>query len=198
MPDKVFFPLAALLAGLLIFLALDPFSERIPYGPMSAAGVNVHDMTVEGINLHRFTFGKKGELKVKKDDGVESLLITLKSEEDYDYPLMGTYLPLDADVEYALQGRRVRITVTARWTGQFPASQFLANYSVGSRGESGWIKFDLTPEFQDHSFEYEVPYSNRGLGMDFLAIKPVVPNKERTVEIQKIHFRSLTEPRPRE
>lgn len=197
MPDQIFFPVSALLALLLVVLALDPFTKRVPTGPVSAADRTVHNMTLSGQDLYRFTLGNVGELAIEGKKDQETLSITLQADEAYDNPRYGTFIAFDESVEFAYQGRRIRVTVTARSAGQFPASQFQANYSVGSRGESGWNTFDLTNEFKDYSFEYEVPYANRGLGLDYLAVRPVVPEKERTVEISKLHIKSLTPPRPK-
>ena len=197
MPDQVFFPVAALLACLLVTLALDPFTKRVPSGPVSAADRKVHNMTLKGEDLYRFTLGNVGELNIDGEKNEETVKITLQASDAYDNPRYGTFIAFDESVEFAYQGRRIRITVTARSAGQFPASQFQANYSVGSRGESGWKTFELTNEFQEYAFEYEVPYANRGLGMDYLAVRPVVPEKERTVEIKQLHIKSLTPPRPK-
>ncbi len=189
--DRWFYALSALLAGGLIFLALEPFTDHKPSGPMSAAGADALNLTIDGDNLYRFQAGKVGEIALNEETDGVMLRISLEAREAYDTPLYGPHLPLDADIERNYEGRPARITITARSNDQFQASAFEANYTTGSKGESGRISFKLSRDWQDYSFEFDVPRADSGLGNDFIAIRPVVPEKHRTMDVKAIHLKSL-------
>jgi hypothetical protein len=69
--------------------------------------------------------------------------------------------------------------------------QMQANYSPGRVGDSGWQVFDLQPGFQDYSFEYNVPLSEGDQGVDYFAVRPVVPDKSRALIVEQVTFKRL-------
>ena len=187
--------MAFLLAAAMVFLALEPFVDRKPSGPFSAAGRNVQDLTVEGEDLFRFVAGNVGVLNLTEqgDETPHTLLhVFLEQREAYDTPLYGPHLILDSDIERNFENRRIRISITARAASEWGASEMEANYSSGRYGESGWERFKITPAFETYSFEYEVPATDANIGYDYLAVRPVVPEKQRALEIRSINFKTLS------
>ena len=91
-----------------------------------------------------------------------------------------------ADVENVLSGRRIRVTVTAKPMVESGASEITLNYSTGREGESGWITRGLMPDYSEVSFDYQVPQRGEDLGVDYLAIRPVVPEKTRGIVVRRI------------
>ena len=70
MSDKLFFPLAFLLAAAFVLVALNPWADRPPSGPVSGGGRNAEDITIAGAELHRFVAGDLGRLDISPpDDG---------------------------------------------------------------------------------------------------------------------------------
>ena len=90
-------------------------------------------------------------------------------------------------------GRPVRVTVTARAADKYGASEMQLHYWAGSGEGSGWQTFNLTRTFQDYSFIYEPPARNPGTepAYDYLAIRPVVPEKERAVFVSSITLQRM-------
>ncbi len=191
MPDTLFFPAAALLAGLLVFLALEPFADRPPSGPISAGAGNAEDITVQSEQLHRFLPGEVGGITFQTaDDGQTTIRLSRLAEYIYEDPRKGTHLVIAEDLEYAFENRPIEITIEARSTGEVPATDFEANYLARPGEESGWRTFTLTREFAPYSFEYSPPRRGETLGYDFLGVRPVVPEKRRTMEIRSIRLRA--------
>jgi hypothetical protein len=190
MRDRLFFPAAAALAGVFIFMALNPLAERLPTGPVSGGGRNVMDLKVEGDELHRFVAGNyNGIAFAHAADGQPPLLrITRKAGEDYQDPRSGAHLILAEDLEYAYEKRKIEIQIEARSAGDFPASQFEADYFAKAEFETGWQKFNLTPEFKTYSFTFDAPARGETEGYDYLGIRPIAPDKQRTMEIRSVHF----------
>lgn len=201
MSDRMFFSLIALLAVGMVVVAINPFADRKPSGPVSSAGRNALDLVIKGDELYRFVAGNVGALTlVEPGEGrPETLLhVYLERREAYDTPLYGPHLVLDADLERNYEGRRIRVTVTARPAPDWSASEMEVNYSTGRSGESGWERFALSPEFRDYSFEYDVPHADSEMGYDYLAIRPVAPDKQRAVAVAAIRIEGLGAKRSRE
>jgi len=55
------------------------------------------------------------------------------------------------------EGRRVRVTISARSGSEGAPIPFAAAYSAGPKGNSNWIVFVPEKEFTDHSFSFVVP-----------------------------------------
>ncbi len=197
MRDRLFFPAAAALAGMFVFMALNPLAERLPTGPVSGGGRNVMDLTVQGEELHRFVAGNYNGVAFIRAAATQPALlqVTRKAGEDYQDPRSGAHLVLAEDLEYAYEKRTIQIDIEARAAGAFPASQFEADYFAKAEFETGWQKFDLTPEFKTYSFTFEAPTRGESEGYDYVGVRPVAPDKQRTMEIRSVRFLGVGEKR---
>ena len=193
MSDKLFFSLAFILAVAFVFLALNPLAERPPSGPVSGGGRDATDITVGGPELHRFVAGNLGRLEIAPpDDGGPPVVhISRLAEQTYEDPRSGPHLILAEDVEYALESRDVEVIVEARSTGAFSASQFQVDYFAKPGAESGWKTFDLTPKFATYSLPFKTPPRGDVQGYDYLGIRPVAPDKRRTMEVRSVRIHAL-------
>jgi len=193
MRDRYFFPLAAALAAAFVLTALQPFVDRLPTGPCSAGGRNAEDVTCAGKELHRFVPGSFDGITyiTPPDGGAPFLRITRLADEAYEDPRSGPNLALAEDLEYAFESRLVEVVIEARSVGDFAASQFEADYFAKSEGESGWKRFDLTPEFKLYAFTFDVPPRGDTAGNDYIAIRPVAPDKRRVMEVRSVRIHAV-------
>ena len=192
MRDHVFFPLAAVLAGAFVLMAMQPWADRPPSGPASCGQCpNPEDKTIAGEELHRFVPGTFNGLQIlKPEDGSPPILrITRLESEQYDNPQSGPHVTLAEDLEFAFEGRPIEVIVTARSVGDFAADKFEVDYYAKADGESGWREFPLTREFADYAFTWSTPPRGGVTGYDFLAIRPVAPDKRRTMEVKSVRIR---------
>ncbi|MBK8839550.1 MAG: hypothetical protein IPO30_12835 [Hyphomonadaceae bacterium] len=194
MRDRLFFPLAFILASSFILMALQPFVQRVPSGPVSGGGRNAEDVTVKDAELYRFQPGNFDSIKVipASDKGPAVLRITRQATEDYEDPRSGPHLILAEDIEFAMEHRTIQIDVEAKAAGEFAASQFEINYFAKSEGETGWKPFNLTLEFQTFTVTFETPSRGETLGYDYIGIRPVAPDKSRTMEVSSVRVHTLT------
>lgn len=193
MRDFFFFPLAAALAGAFVFVALDPYAERLPSGPVSGGGRNALDLTIAGKELNRFVIGDLGGIDIElisPEGGAPFLRIDRQASAAYEDPRLGPHLVLAEDLEFALESRPIEVIIEARATGDFAASQFEANYFAKAEGESGWQTFTLTREFQPFTLAYFTPRRGREEGYDFVGIRPVTPDKHRVMDVRSVHIRA--------
>jgi len=197
MRDYIFFPLAAILAAVFVLMGLQPWAERVPTGPWSCGRcANPEDASVEGKELHRFVPGNYNGIKIVTPDGggAEVLRITRGANEQYGNPESGPHIVIDSDLECTLAGRAVEVIVTARSVGEeFGADRFEVDYFARAdvEGESGWRPFDLTREFKDYAFTFQAPNRGGVMGFDVLGIRPVAPDKQRTMEVKAVRIHAV-------
>ena len=192
MKDRIFFPLALLLAIGMVGIALSPGIGRLPTGAVTGDGQNYKQITVSGKYLNKVIAGGDAVTRLTDGpDGRKQLLIEADAGVLSDAPELGPHFRLAADMEVQFSGFTVRCTVRARPADDHGALQIQANYSAGRVGESGWQVFDLQPGFSDYSFEYDVPVSEGEQGVDYFGIRPVVPSKTRGVIVEQITFERL-------
>lgn len=192
MRDKVFFPLALLLAVVMVLVAVWPGIGRLPSGPVTGDGANYERVTVEGAYLNKVLAGGDAITELVRDkSGTYLLYIRSDAETLGPDPEEGPHFRLASDLEQQFSGMRIRVTVRMRPADTQGAMQAKVNYSTGRSGDSGWQMFDLVPEFSDFSFEYSVPVRSGEQGYDYLGIRPVVPSKERAILVERIVFERL-------
>lgn len=191
MQDRYFFPLAAAVAGAFIFTAIQPFADRCPSGPLSGGGRNAEDITARDREFCRFVPGNYDGLKIIETPEGKVLRITLLATESYEDPRSGPHIVLAADLEFAFESRPVEVVIEARAAADSGATQFQANYFAMNEGESGWQTFDLTPEFKPYPFTFNVPSYIGTEGYDYVAIRPVVPDKKRAMEVRSVRIHAV-------
>ena len=195
MRDRIFYPLAFALAGAFVFMALQPYAERLPSGAVSGGGRNAEDVTISGVELNRFVVGEIGgvamDIVTPAEGGEPVLKIDRQATAVYEDPRLGPHLVLAEDIEYAMESRPIEVIVEARSTGEFPASRLEINYFSRVEGESGWQGFDLTPEFQAYTLAYFAPKRGGDMGYDFVGIRPVTPDKHREMEVRSVRIRTV-------
>lgn len=192
MRDRIFFPLAGLLVILMVFVALQPGIGRLPTGAVAGDGVNYDRIVVEGRHLNKVIAGgdaRTGLLRTPESGYL--LQIRVEALALAGAPELGPHFRLAPDIEVQFSGRKIRVTVRARPADDKGAMELQVNYSAGRVGESGWQKFALQPGFTDFAFEYDVPVATGEQGVDYLAVRPVVPEKERGVLIERITIERL-------
>jgi hypothetical protein len=116
MRDHLFFPASAILAAALVFVALDPYAERLPSGPVSGGGRDAQDVSIAGDELNRFIVGESGgaTLDLIQPEGGAAFLRIDRQAGDYGDPRLGPHLTLAEDLEYALESRPIEVVVEER------------------------------------------------------------------------------------
>ncbi len=188
MKDYIFYPLALCLALAVIAAAALPGRDRLGCGSVSGAGTDYKLVEVDGDDLCRMNAGGQATIKrLTRNGEIEAIRVSSKVGELGDRADRNPHFPLAADLEKYFAGKRIHITITARSSEDWGASAFEANYSAGREGSSDWQTFRLTPNYRDYSFTWDVPPRIvQELTLDYLAIRPVVPDKQRAVDIRSV------------
>lgn len=186
MRDRYFFPLILMIAGAMIFFSLRVGGSALPSGPWSGGGSDYQTLTLEGVQLARIVAGGDADIDIVGTGNDAIVRIEALAGMLPEDPILGPHYPIAADLETAFSGHTIRITVRAKPGPRRGAQQFQVNYSTGKLGESGWQTFDQALESQDFTFEYDVPVHRGDPALDYLGIRPVVPDKTRTVDVEQI------------
>lgn len=189
MKDRFFFPLILILAGAMTAAALAPSLGALPTGSVSGGGTDYTEIRVSGEELNRIVAGGESELELLGSGDAATLRIETQAGVLAEAPEQGPHFRLAADLENVFSGRELAVIMRVKPSSQYGAMKFKANYSTGKNGESDWIEFDLKPDFDDYTLTYNVPPRSLEQGVDFLAIRPVTPEKRRAIEIQSVIFR---------
>lgn len=193
LPDSLFFPLMLLVAGGMVLLAFSAGFGRPPSGPIGGGGTDYKLIAVEGDQLSRMESGIDYAKLERIGEGDDMLMrVTAFFESLSDQPERGPHFKIASDLETRFSNFTLEVTITARASPVRGASTMLVNYSTGNQGNSGWLNFRLKEDFEDYRFTYDVPPSQPGTsGYDYLAIKPEVPAKTRSLDIKRIEFRPI-------
>ena len=193
MSDLFFYPVALLAALAIIAGAALPGRDRLACGSVSGAGTNYQNVEVVGDDLCRMVAAGQSDIdRVMAGEEISSLIITAGAGMLGDRPERNPHFRLAADLEQQFAGRRVRVTVEAKPTQPRGALAFEMNYSAGQEGNSGWQLFNLTPEYRPYSFVWNVPpREGTEQAIDYLSIRPIVPEGTRGVEIRSVRFERL-------
>ncbi|MEM9740069.1 MAG: hypothetical protein AAF829_09385 [Pseudomonadota bacterium] len=189
MGDKIFFPLIVLFAAGLVALALSPQLNALPSGPVSVGDLNYNEVEVSGLELNRMKAGGDAQLVLQRDGPNQTALeiVTTAGLLSSD-PRLGPHFELAADIEVQFSGFEIEVAVTAKPGEVSGALQMQVNYSTGREGESGWQIFDLQPGWETFRFTYPVPVKSGENALDYIAIRPVTPDKSRSILIDRIEF----------
>ena len=190
MKDILFFPLILLAGAGLVVLALLPAGSLQPSSAISCGGTACNLITVQGEDLQRIVAGGRADISVE-DRGDDDWVLTLTADAGMlpGDPARGPHFRLAPDVETAFAGHTIQVTIAARHPSDKAAPALEVNYSAGLQGESGWQAFPLTSQFKNYQFSWDVPVRSGDQAVDYLGLRPVVPEKTRAVEIRSISFR---------
>ena len=191
MKDSVFYPLIAIVVAAMVVSALYLGWQQPKCGPFGGAdGPEDYSLIIlNGGDLCRMEAFLGYDLAL--DDG--TLTIRAAPESNYADPRQNAHFRLGPDLETVFSGHKVRISFTVKPTAAAGAEAFEFNYSAGKAGNTGWTKFDLQPEWDTYTAEIDVPRKllENTVALDYLSVRPVVPEKTRGIELREIRFRRL-------
>lgn len=193
MKDKVFFPLAIIVALFMVGGAMMVDADKPLCGPFGgAAGQgNYATIVLAGRDFCRMEAAFGHELIQSAPERAANTLTVfadpgaLRGEVE-----ASAHFKLGPDIETVLAGRFVEVTIRARPAQQRGAEEFEFNYSTGKAGNTGWHRFQMQPDWQEYTHTIEVPEKllETAVAEDYLAIRPVLAEKRRGVEISEIRF----------
>ena len=191
MRDIVFYPIIAVIVVTMVIGSLYLGWQQPKCGPFGGADgpADYSLIILKGQDLCRMD-GYEGYELLLQDD-----VLTIRAEEganDADVQ-RNAHFRLGPDLETVYAGHKLRISLTVKPTEGAGAEAFEFNYSTGKAGDTGWTKFDLQPDWNTYTAEVDVPRKllESTSALDYIAVRPVVPDKTRGIELSEIRFRRL-------
>ena len=191
MKDSIFYPLIGLVVVGMVLSALYLGWQQPKCGPFGGAdGPDDYSLIIlKGGDLCRM------EAYLGYDLNLEDDVLTIRATEDANYADVerNAHFRLGPDLETVYAGHKVRISFTVKPTGGAGAEAFEFNYSSGKAGDTGWTRFELKPEWETYTAEVNIPRKllENTVALDYLAVRPVVPEKTRGIELREVRFRRL-------
>lgn len=189
--DIVFYPLIAVASAAMVLSAMYLGWQQPQCGPFGGADgpADYSLIVLNGQDLCRMQDYLGYELDLEED------VLTIRAQEDAIIADVqkNAHFELGPDLETVYSGHRLRVSLTVKPTTGAGAEAFEFNYSAGKAGDTGWIRFDLKPEWETYTAEIDVPRKllENSAALDYLAVRPVVPEKTRGIELSEIRFRRL-------
>lgn len=189
--DFVFYPIMAAIVVTMVISSLYLGWQQPKCGPFGGADgpADYSLIILKGQDLCRMDGFEGFELNLEDD------VLTIRAEEganDADVQ-RNAHFRLGPDLETVYAGHKLRISLTVKPASGAGAEAFEFNYSAGKAGDTGWIKFDLKPDWDTYTAEVDIPrklLENTG-ALDYISVRPVVPDKTRGIELSEIRFRRL-------
>lgn len=191
MKDSVFYPLISIVFAAMVLSALYLGWRQPQCGPFGGAeGPDDYSLIIlQGPDLCRM------EAYLGYDLSLEDDVLTIRADHDANLPDVqrNAHFRLGPDLETVYSGHKLRISVTVKPTDGAGAQAFEFNYSAGKAGNSGWIRFDLKPDWETYTAEVDVPRKmlENNVALDYISVRPVVPEKNRGIQLREIRFRRL-------
>lgn len=179
----------ALAVAMVVIAAWRP-PESCPSGSVSVSNTNYSVIPITGKQLHRFI--TKDYVETAVCDADSDYLLKISAPADVLYPASpdsGPHFRLAPDIEASLSGNVLKLLIEARSLTAGTALEL--NYYTGPEGGSGWHRYELSSDFEQLVFDYEVP-ARQDQGVDFLAIRPVSASSQQDIEIRNVTFLTLS------
>lgn len=189
--DIVFYPIIAVVVVAMVIGSLYLGWQQPKCGPFGGADgpADYSLIILKGQDLCRMDGFEGYDLDLTDN------ILTIRSEATANYADVqrNAHFRLGPDLENVYAGHKLRISLTVKPTTGSGAEAFEFNYSTGKAGDTGWIKFDLKPEWDTYTAEVDIPRKllENTVALDYLSVRPVVPDKSRGIELSEIRFRRL-------
>lgn len=196
MKDIIFFPLVLLVAVIMVGGAMQVGSGVPLCGPVGGANgpADYSQAIIDGRDLCRMEGAYGHELTQSAPEQKQNTLRILAEPDALRNDVEASaHFKLGPDLETVYAGQILRVTINARPSPERGALAFEFNYSTGKAGDTGWHRFYLEPGWKDYTHTIEVPKKllESTVALDYFAIRPVIAEKPRAVEIQRITFDRL-------
>ncbi len=182
MKDWLFYPLIMILAGVLIYLALN-WGEGPSYGNPENGWV------VEGADLNGLTKSPGTTLTMK---GVDKAILkgNFTAKE---MPSQGVFTTLSGDYSRAYGGRELELTIRARAADENPSETFQIGFFTVPpvKGRFFWRDFTPTPEYQDFTIKTRLEEFPPGKPVIYFGVWPDKDGKGGQIEVERFEVRPV-------
>jgi len=187
--DRYFYPLFLTVVALIVTIAMLPSCRD----NLTDKEIKTQGYVVEGKDLALIQASPGTSYVFVGKTTNEPAYITASAHLSRDVapPSAGVFAPLGSDYERVFAGQALRMTLTARQGEVNPSKDFRMGYFTAGAGDSGWKRFDLSPEFQDYSFNFTPPLPTDDPDLDYFGVWPDEDGQQREIDISRYKIEVL-------
>ena len=184
MKDWIFYPLMTLIAGAMVFFAVNYGEPPPPINPEEG-------FVLKGPDLQYLTPPAGTRMRL---EGTEYIVLSADFKSD-EQPSQGVFATLSSDYVNAYVGREIELIIRARASASDPTDAFkIGLFTVPStKGRIGWKTYNPGPEFKD----YKLITTLSNFAVDdpvmYFGIWPDADGEGRNLDVQRYEVR-LVEP----
>jgi len=182
--DRFFYPLAALIAVVMVVVALS-FGENLE---LTEAEIRASGYLMAGEDLVRLTAQPGTQSVFVAAAGSQPAYARLNSTAARNSLPKGpgVFAPLGPEYERVFAGQNIQMVVTARRSRNNGLETFDIGYFSAGSGDSGWKRKTLTPEWKDYVLNFRPGPLTEKVGLDHASVWPGETAELLTVDIKSI------------
>lgn len=195
LPDRIFFPLIALiLAGMIwVALAFGPTASD-PAGPFS--GNPKDGLLVKGKYLAIMQNGPGITHELVKEPDGETILRAAAGQRSDEAPSAGVFITVPPKFAKAWEGHTLSISVKLRQPEDNPSSDVFLRYYAIAGGNSSPANCEVSPQWQECNLVYKMPRRKSRTGTQFIGIWPDALGLSRWIDIGALQVKLLSDDQP--
>lgn len=187
--DAFFYPLAAVLIGGIVLLALSVGGEP----PITDEDILNEGWRMSGSDLRGLTVSPGSGAVYSSDEG-GYIRLSQQVPLGVEPPSIGVFATLGPAHERVFAGKRLRISFRARAARSNPLRVFQTAYVPLEAPPSDWENHELTLEWRNYRFEYTPPETESEPNVDFIAIFPGRWGRNQQMDVAAIRVDVLGRP----
>ena len=194
MPDRFFYPFAALLIAAIIFTALS-FSGTLRE-PVSREAIIRDGFSVEGEGLRALVASPGTQVSFETDANglIMHAVLSAQTARNLAPPSAGIFIELGPEYEAAFKGRKLRVSALVKAGETLPTESFTFQYYAVGGGQSQEARFPVTNSYEPLSFDYVLPAKRQAPAADYVGIWPDIEGKNRTLYLKRIRVELIDKP----
>ncbi len=187
--DLYFYPLAMLVIGGMVAFALSLSS----YQPRSLSDVKEAGYVLEGEDLTKLitSAGTNSEFVGATNNAPAYVRIWTHIDRDNVGRSAGVFASITEEYQKAFGGESLRLSITARPSGNQPLKKFEYGYFSPGANSTGWQKRDLRPGWQDYVINFDLDFPKSKGDIDYFGIWPGNTGEELSMDVSKFRIEVL-------
>jgi len=191
--DRFFYPLALLIAALMIFYAMSFANET----DLSDCEIWENGYVMSGEDLTRLAAqpGTQADfVAATSGEPAFAKLTSTVTRANLATDKPGVFAPLGLDYERAFATRDLKMTITARASNLNGLEHFDMGYFSAGSGDSPWYRKNLTQTWEAYVIEYSPGALTAQIGLDHFSIWPGETAELFTMDVREMRVEVLNAP----
>jgi len=191
--DRFFYPLAAIIALLMVIFAMS-FADN-PILTDDEIWKNGYVMSGEDLVRLAAQPGTQSEyIAAAGGQPAYARLTSTVARASLPTDKPGVFAPLGLDYERAFATRRLKMTITARASAISGLDTFDMGYFSAGSGDSKWNRKSLTADWKDYTMEFRPGALTENIGLDHFSMWPGETAELLSMDVREMRVEVLDPP----